>query len=433
MSTPRILIIGAGIAGLLLATRLGRTLGRRGEARITLVDRSFHHIWKPTLHTIAAGTQSAHHQAVNLLAHAAGSGYAFEPGELQAVDRARREVWLATLCDEQGREQVPARALPYDWLVLALGSGANDFGVTGVREHAQFIDGLAQAEQFNQALRRQLLRAALKDEPLRVSIVGGGATGVELAAELSHVMELAAGYGDPGLRERLQLTLYDSGPRLLGAFPPAISSASQAVLERLGFRLHLGARVQGVTATGLSVRQADGTLQQAPSDLRVWAAGVQAPAAMAALQPLPLNALRQLLVTAQLCSPEDERVLALGDCAACTPPGAERPLPPTAQIATQQAHYLALALPARLRGQTSPDFRARDLGALVSLGAYNAYGTLGASGLLPGRFIRGRLAQWAHAGLHARHQAAVQGLGRAALGWLAEALHRRAGSPVRLG
>ena len=428
MTSPRIVVVGGGIAGLLLATQLGRLLGHQGLARISLVDRSFTHVWKPMLHTIAAGTRHVHQQCVHFLAHAQDHGYAFEPGELVGVDRDARRVELGPIRAADGKVLVEARSLPYDWLVLALGSGVNDFGTPGVREHAHAIDHQAQAEVFNQALRSQLLRAALHDTEVRVAIVGAGATGVELAAELSDLMEQASGFGDAGMRRRLRLSLYESGPRILGAFPEGISAAGQRTLERLGFEVNLHARVESVSATGVTLLGG----VHSPSDLMVWAAGVQAPRVLSGIQGLRTNRLRQLEVTPGLQTTQDERVFALGDCASLLPEGAERPLPPTAQIATQQAQHLARHLGATLRGRTMPAFVHHDRGALVSLGKYSAYGTLGSAGIFPGYFVRGSLAQWGHAWLYRRHQAAIQGWGRMSLGWMAEQWHRAAYPPIRL-
>lgn len=428
MAAPRILIVGGGVAGLLLATRLGRSLGAAGQARVTLVDRSFTHVWKPMLHTLAAGTRHTQLNSVQFLAHAQSNGYVFEPGELTGVDRDARCVQLGALRAPDGSELVPPRSLPYDWLVLALGSGVHDFGTPGVRVFAHAIDHQAQAEAFNQALRAQLLRAAIHDIDVRVAIVGAGATGVELAAELSDLMEQASGFGDARMRRRLHLSLYEGGPRILGAFPERVASASHRTLERLGFAVHTQARVEAVTPTGVQLAGQGHRM----ADLTVWAAGVQAPAVLAGIAGLQTNRLHQLAVTPGLQCIGDARIYAIGDCASLLPEGSARPLPPTAQVATQQAMHLARHLPAALRGGSVPSFVHRDLGALVSLGATNAYGTLGSAGPLPGSFIRGRLAQWGHAWLHRRHQAAVQGWGRMALGWMAEQWHHAAHPRIRL-
>jgi NADH dehydrogenase len=117
----------------------------------------------------------------------------------------------------------------------------------------------------------------------------------------------------------------------------------------------------------------------------------------------------------------EQSVFALGDCASLLPEGADRPLPSTAQVANQQALHLIRHLPAWLRqGKPVPPFRFRDLGALVSLSDYNAFGTLGRFGFYKGGFIKGRFAQLSHAVLYRRHQLSLHGPSRAALLWLAE-------------
>lgn len=428
MSIPRIVIVGGGIGGMLLATRLGRRLGRSGKAHICLVDREFTHVWKPLLHTIAAGTRDVHQQRVHFLAHAPQNGYHFEPGELVGVARHARYVRIGPLRDAAGAIAVGTRELPYDLLVLALGSGANDYDTPGVREHAHFIDNQAQADAFNQALRMHLLRAALHDTDVRIAIVGGGATGVELAAELSDLTEQASGLGDGQLRQRLRLTLYEGGSRILAAFPERISEASSHTLRELGFTIRTGTRVQAITEDSVLLQSGEAE----PADLVVWAAGVKAPGVLARVAGLPVNRLQQVEVTPSLQATLDERIFAIGDCASLTPVGAERALPPTAQVAAQQAEHLARHIEDALQGDSVPSFKYRDQGVLVSLGKYSAYGTLGTAGLYPGFFIRGRLAQLGHAWLHRRHQASVLGWGRAPLAWLAEATNACAHPPIRL-
>ncbi|MFT4067624.1 NAD(P)/FAD-dependent oxidoreductase [Paraburkholderia sp.] len=426
---PRIVIVGGGIAGLLLATRLGDTLGRNGRARITLIDRSATHVWKPMLHTIAAGTRDVRQQQVIYLAHAREHGFDYEPGEMQDLDRDTREVKLAELRAPSGEVVIGPRVAGYDVLILALGSRANDFGTPGVLDHCHFIDSQAQAEAFNENLRIRVFQSVVANRAFRVSIVGAGATGVELAAELSRLLEVAAGYGDPDIRSRLNLTLYESAPRILAAFPPAISESSEAQLRDIGFTVRTGTRVTAAEADGL--RLDDGSRQ--PADLIVWAAGVKAPDFLGRLNGIAVNRSNQISVRPTLQALDDDRIFALGDCSTLTPAGHERPLAPTAQVATQQAEFLAKYLPDWLAARAAlPDFAFKDLGALVSLSDYNAFGTLGQFGFFRGGFIKGRFAQLSHAMLYRRHQQALHGFRKATLLWTAERLNGLVQPEIRL-
>src|SRR5215469_14044674 len=382
----RIVIVGGGIAGILLATKLGDQMGRAGDADITLIDRSRTHIWKPMLHTIAAGTRNVDQQRVIYLAHARRHGFTYQPGDMCGLDRDRRTVQLAAIHTQEGNVLLEPRTIPYDVLLLCLGSRANDFGTPGVKEHCHLIDSQQQAETFNAALRDRALRAAIKDEQLRIAIVGAGATGVELSAELSRLFEIAGGYRDATIRDKLSLTILEAGPRVLAAFPPEISSASQQQLEHIGFRVLTSTSVSSAEPGGF--RYGDGKLAEA--DLMVWAAGVKAPDFMKQLGGLDTNRANQVVVSGTLQALKDENIFALGDCAAFTPEGAQRPLPPTAQVATEQAEHLARHLPDWLRrNKPLPAFAFRDLGSLVSLSDYDAFGRLGRVGFFPGGLIRG--------------------------------------------
>jgi len=424
----RIVIVGGGIAGILLATKLGRQFAQSSSATITLIDKSPTHVWKPMLHTIAAGTRDIQQQQVALLAHARENGYRYLRGEMVGLDRSRRVVALGEMSGPNGERMLVPRLIGYDILVLALGSTANDFGVPGVKQHCYFIDSQGQAEGFNLALRARAARSIDRDEPLRIAVVGGGATGVELSAELSRLLEVASTYGHASLRERLELTLFEAGARLLPAFPQKISAASQERLEEIGIRVRTSAAVKGATQEGLV--NANGKIVGA--DLMVWAAGVKAPDFMSSLAGLETNRANQIVVRGTLQSMTDDHVFAIGDCASLTPTEQVRPLAPTAQLATQQAEHLGRHLPRWLSGSALPDFQFRDFGSLVTLSHYDAFGALGKLGLYRGGCIRGRLAQLGHMMVYRRHQTSVHGLGKAALLWSVEKMNSWVQPEVRL-
>lgn len=423
-----VVVLGGGVAGIELATRLAGRATSRGRLRVTLVDRETAHVWKPMLHTIAAGTRDVHQQQTAYVAQARTHGFVFQPGEAVGIDRAARAVRLAPWLSPQGQELLHAREVPYDTLVLALGSEANDFGTPGVKEHCRTIDSRRQAIDFNDRVRIRILQSITGDTPLAIGIVGGGATGVELAAELIQLAALSEYYGATGMSGKLRVTLIESGDRLLAAFPERIAQAARSRLEELGVAVKVGTRVTAAEPAGF--RLSDGSLLEA--GLQVWAAGVKAPDLLASLDGLEMTRTHQLVVGPTLRATRDENIYALGDCSSLTLPGQARPLPPTAQVAHQQARYLAERLPDLLAGRPVPDFSYHDFGSLVSLGGFDAYGSLGKFGFFKGGFIRGRMAQLGHAMLYRSHQARLHGFWHGSLLWLVDRLNARIRPAIRV-
>ena len=410
-SSERIVIVGGGAGGLELAAA-GRVHGRE---RVTLVDSRPFHIWKPSLHEAAAGTLDIHQEGLSYLMLAHMNGF-FAQGQLVSVDRERRLISVDAVADPQGR--LPRRELGYDTLVLALGSTSNFFNTPGAAEHAVTLDSTENAEQFRLTMLKAMVlvdQAKVRDPSARLDlvIVGGGATGVELAVELVEASHVVSAYGLPNFRaERdLAITLVEGAPRIPSALPEKISQAATARLTELGIRVETSCRVAEVGAD--AVLTADG--RQFPARLCMWAAGIQGPALLADLG-LPLNKLGQLEVNERL-ETSDPHVLALGDC--CAVPWRDgRSVPARAQAAHQQADYLVKKLAARPRGAPEPvePYVYQDHGSLVSLGQDAGVGSL--MGKLAGRglFVSGTLARLMYMSLHLMHHKAVLGF-RAPLPW----------------
>ena len=407
---PRIVIVGGGAGGLPLATRLGRRLGKKDRARITLVDGNRIHVWKPRFHEVATGVIDSDLDALDYRGHARLNHYAFELGTLAGVDREARAITLAPLLDEEGREVLPGRRLEYDFLVLAIGSQGNDFNIPGVRSHCLFLDTRAQADRFHDRFLNICLAANYADRPISVAIVGAGATGVELAAELHHAIAMLKQYGHRHLgRERLEVHLIEAGPRILPALNERVSGAAHRQLERLGVRVHTDTQVieacsnAFVTKNGAEIR----------ADLLVWAAGIKAPAVLGTLG-LETNRINQVVVSPDLRATNDERVFVIGDCAACAM-GDSGQVPPRAQSAQQMAKLTAGNLQRLLRGKETRGFRYRDRGSLVSLSRYTSVGNL--MGNLRGGdlFVEGWIARTMYISLYRLHQAALYGWPRTLL------------------
>jgi NADH dehydrogenase len=420
----RIVIVGGGVAGLELATGLTRSRARRREFDVTLIDRSLSHVWKPMLHEFAAGTVRSGHDRISYFAESAHHGFLFEPGTLTGVDRAAKQVQLAPLNGADGSVILGARAIGYDVLVIAIGSRANDFGVPGVLAHCHFIDSLNEADGFNTRFRNLVLRSIADNQRLQIGIVGGGATGVELAAELHRALDLAASFGAGAARHLLDVTLLESGNRILPAFPEAVSRDAKLQLEQLGIKVMTNCEVTQADAGSLTLK--DGT--RIPANLSVWAAGVKAPDATAGLPGLERSRSGQLIVTDQLQTTADPAVFCLGDSARL----ASAAVPATAQAARQQALYLVKALPRLDAGEATDGFRYRDQGAIVSLGDYNGWGTLGKYLVFGGGRLRGLSARLGHDLLYRQHQFEIYGFRRGLIAWLVDRLDRLVRPPLKL-
>ncbi|WP_327438890.1 NAD(P)/FAD-dependent oxidoreductase [Pseudomonas donghuensis] len=406
--THRIVIVGGGAGGLELATRLGKTLGKKGSASITLVDANLTHIWKPLLHEVAAGSLNSSEDELNYVAQAKWNHFQFQLGRMSGLDRETKQIQLAATLDEDGRELLPARTLGYNTLVIAVGSNTNDFGTLGAAQHCLFLDTRKQAERFHQQLLNHYLRAHAGDqanEQISVAIVGAGATGVELAAELHHAAHELAAYGLDRIQPKdMHITLIEAGPRVLPALPERISVPVHKTLEKLGVTVMTNAAVSEVTADEL--RTSNGDVIQA--SLKVWAAGIRAPGFLKDIDGLETNRINQLVVRPTLQTTLDDNIFAFGDCAACPQPGSDRNVPPRAQAAHQQASLLAKGLKARLEGKPLPTYAYRDYGSLVSLSRFSAVGNL--MGNLTGSvMLEGWLARMFYVSLYRMHQMALYG------------------------
>lgn len=433
----RIIVVGGGAGGLELVTKLGDRYGRRADIEITLVDVNHSHLWKPLLHEVAAGTLNSNDDELSYLAHAHWHHFRFRLGALAAIDRAQKILSISASVDSHGVEYIPPRQLPYDILVIAIGSVTNDFGIEGIAEHCVFLDGREQADAFHQRLVRNCYAANTQETPLRegqlhIAIAGAGATGVELAAELHHSIRELVGFGLTRIEpERdIKIHLIEGAERILPGLSERISASTQRVLESIGVEVHTSEFVERADAEAFLTKGG----KRIPAEIKVWAAGIKGPEALAHCDGLELNRSNQLLVRPTLQTTLDDDIFAFGDCAACKiSPHSDTFVPPRAQAAHQQAALVARAVEKRLRKQPLPTFEYKDFGSLINLSQHSTVGNL--MGNLFGRqsgtvSIEGWFARMAYLSLYKMHQFAVQGIIRTCLLSVANALTR--GSKPRL-
>jgi len=421
-----IVVVGGGAGGLELVTSLGNKLGKKHKARITLVDSGLTHVWKPLLHEVASGSLDASANEINYRAHARKHHYEFQLGRMSGLDRAAKKLIIAPFRDDEGAEVVPERHISYDTLVIAVGSTANDFGTPGAQDNCLFLDSLKQARRFHNLMLNAFLRKnheALQgaEHSLNISIIGAGATGVELAAELRLASRELPVYGMNHLQPSdVSITVIEAADRILPALPGRLSAAATRELERQNVRVLAGQPVSEVRETSIIMK--DGT--ELPSEMTIWAAGIKAPAFLADLEGLEVNRGNQLVVEQTLQTTQDTDIFALGDCAACPQPDSDRPVPPRAQAAHQQADTLFRTLCNRLDGGKAVPFVYKDHGSLINFSRYTTVGNL--MGNLSGRsmYIEGKVARLFYLSLYRMHQVALHGMLRTGIIWLMDRISR---------
>jgi NADH:ubiquinone reductase (H+-translocating) len=431
-----VIIVGGGAGGLELATKLGDSLGKKKKARITLIDATRTHVWKPLLHEIAAGSMDPDRHELEYLAQAHWHHFKFRLGRMDGLNRATREVILAPVHDEDGNEIIARRSFTYDTLIIAVGSTTNDFGIKGAREFSIALDTQAQAQKFHRYLHNALLRAQTQPEPLKpgqleVAIVGAGATGVELAAELHNTTRELAAYGlDKIDADRdVKISLIEASDRILPALPPKLSYAVDVELRKLRVNVFTGERVTEVSPKGITTHSG----RTIPAELVVWAAGIKAPDFLKDIDGLETNRINQLVVNQNLQATRDANIFAFGDCAACPWLGHDATVPPRAQAAHQQSSLLVKTVKARVAGKESlPEFHYRDYGSLVNLGKYSTVGSLMGAVAGGSMYIQGLFARVMYRSLYKMHLMALHGVLAVIVHTIGRIISRRTEPHVKL-
>lgn len=413
-----IVIVGGGAGGLELATQLGNSLGKSNKAKISLVDQKLTHIWKPLLHEIAAGSLNPSNEETNYFAHAAKHHYEFILGRLDQVHPTEKSLTLSTTHSSKSHSSKNQSSntqssdqfqIQYDTLILAVGSVSNDFNTEGVKEYCHFLDTPDQAQIFHQELLHLYLDAQNQadERELNIGIIGAGATGVELAGELIQAKEKFYSYGLNKINpEKVKISLIEGADRILPALSNAIAEHSLKQLQDMQVEVLTQKRVEKVDAEFIYFN--DGS--KIHSSLKVWAAGIKTPPIIQALEGFEKDRMGRLHVYATLQTKSDPNIFAFGDCAYCILDAREAALGPRAQVASQQASFLAEAMKDRIAERQLPMFNFSEKGSLVSLSENKAVGEL-----LGQVNVQGMLAKSMYVSLYRLHQATIYGYVQAGL------------------
>jgi NADH:ubiquinone reductase (H+-translocating) len=427
----RVVVVGGGAGGLELVSKLSKYSRKHPLLEVVLVDKVRTHVWKPLLHEVAAGIINKNSDGVDYRMHASRHGYEFQQGTLTTIEPNTKQLTLAALIDDEGQQILPQRQISYDLLVLAIGSVSNDFGTPGVKEHSYFLDSLPQAERFHRALLNQLLKVnqpGHEQHTLKVSIVGAGATGTELAAQLHHVANLSRAYGMPDMSaERLQISIIEAGSRILPALPERIAKSARYALEKLGIKIFENTKVIRAEKQGF-VTSDDRVIE---ADLLVWAAGVKAPDLIKDMDLFELNRAQQILVNSHLQSQQYKDIFVLGDCCACQQADGSW-VPPRAQSAHQMASMVYKNIVHLSQGEALQNYIYNDYGSLVHLSKYSTVGSLMGNLSNSSMFIEGKLARLVYQSLYSMHQLSVHGWLKGILVMLSRKVGNLVGAKLKL-
>ena len=418
----KIVIVGGGAGGLELATKFGRTLGRKGRAEVTLIDRKASHLWKPLLHEVATGSLDEGVDAISYRAHAKNHSFDFQMGSLCDINRDRKFITLAEIKDEHDEVLIPTREIEYDYLILAIGSISNDFNTPGVRENCIFLDSPEQAHRFRTEMNNQFLKLHMHptQKTVDIAIVGAGATGVELSAELHNAVKELRLYGFGDLDSaKLNVNLVEAGERILPALPPRISAAAHSELTKLGVKVRTTTMVTKADSEGLHTK--DGEL--IPAQIMVWAAGIKAPDFMKDIAGLETNRINQLVVKPTLQTTRDDDIFVIGDLASCEKPEGGF-VPPRAQAAHQMASHAFKNIVAKMTQRDMKPYVYKDHGSLVSLSNFSTVGSLMGNLTKGSMMVEGRIARIVYISLYRMHQIALHGVFKTTLIMLVGRINR---------
>ncbi|MCC6811163.1 MAG: NAD(P)/FAD-dependent oxidoreductase [Deltaproteobacteria bacterium] len=370
---PRVVIIGGGFAGLACAQGLAGA-----KARVTIVDRTNHHLFQPLLYQVAMAGLSPADIAVPIrsVLHDQDNVRVLL-GEVSAIDVAAKTL------------ETNAGPLTYDYLVVAAGARNNYFGHD---DWGKAAPGLKTIDDAIDIRRRVLLAleaaeqttdAALRRALLTFVVIGGGATGVELAGALSELSRYIVARDFRHVRHgEIKVILLEGGPSILTTFKPELQKSGIRQLEALGVEVRMNAKVTAIDHDGVTI-DSGGASVRIDAETVLWGAGVKAQPISAALGA-PTDRGGRVIVGKELTIPGHDDVFVIGDIAAITDADG-KPVPGVAPAASQAGRLVAKAIRATIAGKPRPVFRYLDKGSLATIGrsaAVGQFGKLGFSGFI---------------------------------------------------
>ena len=350
MSRPKVVILGAGFGGLTAAKALDSI------ADVTLVDRHNFQTFLPLLYQVSTAGLAADHIAHPIRGALRKTNIKFRMGSPITIDHKNKSVKLDS-----------SEVLDFDYLVIAMGSATNDFGVKGVAEHALGMKSVSEALEIRSSILRRFedLCRFEDDTNFSITVVGGGPTGVEMAGAIAELKKgpLKSDYAKAAAN--ISVNLVEAGPRLLPSFSPLLSNRTKRDLEKLGVNVLLNTSVSEVKPRMILL----GDKSNLPSEVTIWAAGVTGEPVMKKLNLPVVGGRIEIEPTLQVAN--YPHIFAIGDIAGAK--GSDgRFLPMVAPVAMQQGRYLKTQISNLLANKPLSPFKYRDKGSMATIGRHKA-------------------------------------------------------------
>lgn len=350
MSRPKVVVLGAGFGGLTAAKALDSI------ADVTLVDRHNFQTFLPLLYQVSTAGLAADHIAHPIRGALRKTKIKFRMGSPITIDHKSKSVKLDS-----------SEVLDFDYLVVAMGSATNDFGVTGVAEHTLGMKSVSEALEIRSSILRRFedLCRFEDDTKFAITVVGGGPTGVEMAGAIAELKKgpLKSDYAKAAAN--ITVNLVEAGPRLLPSFAPLLSNRTKRDLEKLGVNVLLNTSVSEVKPRMILL----GDKSKLPSELTIWAAGVTGEPVMRKLN-LPIDRGR-ISIEPTLQVNNYPYIFAIGDIAGAKGEDG-RFLPMVAPVAMQQGRHLKTQITNLLAEKPLSPFKYRDKGSMATIGRHKA-------------------------------------------------------------
>lgn len=401
----KIIIIGGGAGGLELATDLGDKLGKTDKAQITLIDKNSYHLWKPLLHEVATGVLDEQVDNIYYASQGQQHNFEFTQGTFTDLNRDQKQITIINHQDE-------SVTIDYDILVIAIGSTSNDFGTPGVKEHCIFLDDQNAAIRLRETLINKFTSfcsiidndQSNDEDKIRIAIVGGGATGVELASELPHMVEAFGACGRNKMcSDLLDVSVIEATDRILPALPEKTAASITKTLEKQGIHVLTKTMITKAESDGFYPKEGD----IIKADIMIWTAGVKAPDYLKEIAGLESSRSNQLVVKPTLQTSRDDNIFVIGDCAYAMQDNGHAS-PPTAQAAHQMAKICYENIINILDNKPLKSFKYTDNGTIISLHD-TAQGVVKIAGKSE-MGVKGWFALIIHRLLYRMHQASLLGI-----------------------